>query len=225
MKEHHLLSFRQTVYNAFNYSCDAAMNLVDALSSYPARSVIELSLSPHFERAHHSIARAIQDYHNGRNNKSSDSSKASPQQSFLDGLIRHAPAPKEQPYRFLSVDVTPQRKPYAHTLSSRHVVHAYTPTPGQKPIAIGHAISCVGESSPGSHWFLPYLSERVPFPECQVEYGLKQVERVTNKIDGYQCIVAADAKYSCYQAIETTQSWKDAVLVSRLSPSRVFLST
>ena len=61
MSYHTLIQFRETVFSLFKFARDAAMNLLDALCSFDASSVIELSLSPFFERSHASVSRAIQD--------------------------------------------------------------------------------------------------------------------------------------------------------------------
>ena len=66
MSYHTLIQFRETVFSLFKFARDAAMNLLDALCSFDASSVIELSLSPFFERSHASVSRAIQDYNSGR---------------------------------------------------------------------------------------------------------------------------------------------------------------
>lgn len=52
--------FRQSLYNTFNNYADVLMNTIDALSSNTtARSVVELSLNPAFERGYSSLFKGI----------------------------------------------------------------------------------------------------------------------------------------------------------------------
>ncbi len=55
-----LKQFRQEVYEFFPIRSDALLELLDSLSSnITARSIVELSLSPHFRREYSSIYDAI----------------------------------------------------------------------------------------------------------------------------------------------------------------------
>jgi len=52
-----LSQFRFDLYNALPKRADAALDLLDALASTPsAKSVVELSLSPHFRRKFPSVS-------------------------------------------------------------------------------------------------------------------------------------------------------------------------
>lgn len=52
--------FRQSLYNTFKNYADVLMNTIDALSSNTtARSVVELSLNPAFERGYSSLFKGI----------------------------------------------------------------------------------------------------------------------------------------------------------------------
>ena len=56
-------SLRHKLYGSFEHRPDALMELLDALTSNPnARSVAELSLSPHFRRQYGSVFDAIDNY-------------------------------------------------------------------------------------------------------------------------------------------------------------------
>jgi len=216
VNEDDFAAFRQSVYEHFKYAKDAAMNLLDSLCAYPAKSIIELSLSAHFKRQHHSVARAIQDYPEGRNSRI----KNQEQSDFLNLFLNHLPSRKD-PYHYLALDVTPQPKPYSNKMKDKQVIHQFTPTPGQKPIAIGHNISCVGENLLEDAWFLPFSTEHVPFEQCQVAFGLNQAEQAFEKLKKTS-LIAADAKYSCAKALSQSYHWSNQVLLARLSPTRVF---
>lgn len=55
-----LTGFRQSLYNTFNNYADVLMNAVDALSSNTtARSVVEITLNPAFERGYSALFKGI----------------------------------------------------------------------------------------------------------------------------------------------------------------------
>ena len=58
-----LTKFRESIYTHFPVRTDATMNLFDAVSSYGhvAKSVVQLSEAPCFERRYSSITDAISD--------------------------------------------------------------------------------------------------------------------------------------------------------------------
>ena len=64
-----LTQFRQSLYGVFNNYADVLMNLIDALSSNTtARSVVELSLNPAFERGYSALFKGIANYSKTTNN-------------------------------------------------------------------------------------------------------------------------------------------------------------
>ena len=195
------------------------MNLVDALSSFNARSVIELCLSPEFTRGHDSIARAIQDYPHGRNNTEAGTDHVSAQ--AVQQLRKYIPDNGDSCH-FFALDVSACQRPYAAKLKEKQIVHKSNPTPGQKPIAVGHNLSCLGLVSTGHSWCLPVSLKRVPLDESQTDFGLQQAETVTHYFGDKNCIIASDAKYSHKEAISRAYEWRFGLLLSRLSPARVF---
>lgn len=192
------------------------MNLLDALCSFDAKSVIELSLSPFFERSHASIPRAIQDYSAGRQGEHIDI-----QEDFIPTLKEQALSRWDLPYHTFAIDVSPTPRPYAAKLKERQIVHANNPTPGQKPIAVGHQVSCVAATAP-DELSLPLSLKRVPFGESQTEFGLEQAETVGKYINDKPCLMAGDAKYSNRESIYRAYDWDNNVLLSRLSGTRLF---
>lgn len=214
--EDKLRAFRESVYDCVHYAKDAFMDLVDALSSYDAKSVVELSLSPHFKRRHHSIPRALNDCTQGR-----DGSGTQGGLDFTNCLIKHSRYLDNNRCRFLALDETPQATPYS-LKRPKNIIHHTTPTPGQKPICIGQSISVIGESQAHGSWFLPYNSQRIPSDESAVLFGLKQAEQISHLLNDKINITAADCKYSSAAAISHTWDWNNQVLLARLSPTRVF---
>ena len=213
--EDKLQSFRAAVYGCVNYAKDAFMDLVDALSSFETKSVVELSLSPHFKRRHHSIPRAIHDCTSGRNGHGNQVL------DFTNCLIRHSTLNDDTKCRSMALDETPRPTPYSLKLPKR-IVHQATPTPGQKPIAIGQSISVLGEPRENGSWFLPYSAERVPSDQSAVLFGLEQVEKISSHLTDKVNIISADFKYSTAAAVSRSWSWDNDVLLARLSPTRVF---
>ena len=63
MRTSPLSQFREVLYQNLDNRADAILELLDALSSNrDARSVVELSLSPHFRRGYASVYAAIRDF-------------------------------------------------------------------------------------------------------------------------------------------------------------------
>ena len=216
MSYHALIQFRESIFNLFKFARDAAMNLLDALCSFDAKSVIELSLSPFFERSHASIPRAIQDYSAGRQGEHTDI-----QADFIPTLKEQALSRSDLPYHMFAIDVSPIPRPYAAKLEERQIVHANNPTPGQKPISVGHQVSCVAATAP-NELSLPLSLKRVPFGESQTDFGLEQAETVGNDINDKPCLMACDAKYSNRESLYRAHGWNNNVLLSRLSGTRIF---
>jgi len=208
------MNFRQATYDFFPFAADAAMNLVDALSASSANSIIELSLSPHFTRRHSSIARAIQDYKQGRDKEKEVQCDPAP---FLSA---HLPKNNE-PCHFFAIDVSSVAKPYSKKLPCREIVHTNNVIPGQKPITIGLAVSCVNMLSRENTWSLPMASERVT-QVSQTIFGLQQAEKLDENFNDKISIFSADAKYSTKEAVVLTHNWKGKILLSRLADNRVF---
>lgn len=208
------MNFRQATYDFFPFAADAAMNLMDALSASPANSIIELSLSPHFTRRHSSIARAIQDYKQGRDKEKEVQCDPAP---FLSA---HLPKNNEACH-FFAIDVSSVAKPYSKKLPCREIVHTNTVIPGQKPITIGLAVSCVNMLSRENTWSLPMASERVT-QVSQTIFGLRQAEKLDENFNDKISIFSADAKYPTKEAVVLTHDWNGKILLSRLADNRVF---
>ena len=125
------------------------------------------------------------------------------------------------PVHLFAIDVSATPHPYANKLKERQIVHANNPTPGQKPIAVGHQVSCLASTAP-DQMSLPLSLKRVPFNESQTDFGLKQAENVGAIIKDKPCLIACDAKYSNRESVYKAHSWDNNVLITRLSPTRVF---
>lgn len=136
-----LKQFRERVYHSFEQCADGLMDLLDALCSQTnARSVVELSLEPGFQRSYHSLYRAIEGW-------SDDGAE-----EWLEMVAELLPEPDAQPYWLLGTDTTSYPRQFARTLVDRSFVHAPNVVADNRPVTIGHqysVIACLPERDPG----------------------------------------------------------------------------
>ncbi|MFN3763846.1 MAG: transposase, partial [Anaerolineae bacterium] len=127
-----LSQFRSHLYNLlYIYDwADCGMDLIDALScARGERSVVELSLQPAFRGRHYSgLYKAIRYF-------------PLTERRMMPLLAGYLPLPQRRPFRLLGVDTLPHPRLFASCLKDRGFIHAPNPTPGQKPVAIGHVYS------------------------------------------------------------------------------------
>ncbi len=127
-----LAQFRNQLYeklHLYNWA-DCGMDLMDALASAQGvRSVVELSLQPAFRSRHPSgLFKAIRFFPLSG-------------QEMMALFAPYLPLPQQRPFRLLAVDTLPHPRPFAECLEDRGYIYAPNPTPGQKPVAIGHTCS------------------------------------------------------------------------------------
>lgn len=111
-------NFRDRVYRFFPSRRDAAMELVDALSSNKtASSVVELSLSPLHRRNYCSITRVLDEY------LSQDAVPAQQQKRLLTKLLSSlCPLVQQRRFHLFAVDCTPEPRIFSPTLEDRSYV-------------------------------------------------------------------------------------------------------
>ena len=124
------------------------MGLIYALAGNDhAQSVVELSLNPLFRHGHASLYRAIEAF-------------TSQSVDLWRLAAEVAPRPERRPFWLMSTDVTAHPRPYARTLADRSYVYAPTPTPGQRPVKVGHAYTStllLPEREAGAPpWVIPF---------------------------------------------------------------------
>lgn len=137
-----LEQFRLDLYEILEHRRDALLDLVDAVASNTlARSVIELSLSPLFQREHSSLADAIDNFFEA----SEPESAAAERQARIQELMRligpYLPLPQERPFWLWGIDVTSIPRQFARTLADRTYVYQPNTLTGNKPVTIGHQAS------------------------------------------------------------------------------------
>jgi len=187
------VQFREQVYQNFTKRADSAMELLDALCSTPnARSVVELSLSPHFKHQYPSIYKAIID--------------AGWEDIDLPKLIgQNLTPPEEHGYWLFGVDGTPQKRQFAYTLSDRGYVYYPNPVGSNKPITIGHEYSTVAllpELGPkmAKSWVVPLSTQRTSTEDDKELVGAGQINSLLENPEmpwyGKFVVSVGDSKYS-----------------------------
>ena len=161
--------FREQLYQGFNKRADTAMELVDALCSYPsASSPVELSLSPVFRRSYTALYKAI--------------AEAEWENVPLAQLVAtYLPQPEQRSFWLLGVDVTSQPRQFAHTLPDRGYVYYPNQVAGNKPVTIGHQYSAIAllpekETGVSSSWVVPLSTQRISTEEDKELVGADQIK-------------------------------------------------
>ncbi len=129
MDSNRLIEFRQALYDCFARAGDALMNTADALlTEMPAQSLVELSLSPFFERRWASVYAAFQD---GRIDRD----------ALQHLFIRFVPAAGPDHRLLIGADASSIPRPHAATARDRtYVQHSNLPD-GSTPVIPGWQFS------------------------------------------------------------------------------------
>jgi len=179
-----------------------------------------LSLHALFQRQHSSVYAAIRSF------------------AEQEGVLRKlagmaAPRPKQHAFWRMSVDVTANPRPYARTLAERQYVYAPAPTPGQKPVAVGHAYSSVlllpERERAEPPWVVPLDVRRVRPEEDGEWVGAEMLCALladeSMPWHGELVAVAGDVKYSKRAFLLRLTACPNAVAVTRVRSNRVFYRT
>lgn len=158
-------AFRRDLYACFTRADDALMNLGDALlSETPARSLIELSLSPFFARRWPSLYEALQDGHIDR--------------SALQTLFaQFAPRPREGERLVWGGDASSILRPESRTARDRTYVHASNLPDGAKPVRPGWQFSTLSVLPPTpSSWTYVLDNRRIDSEQTQAQVMAAQLK-------------------------------------------------
>lgn len=217
-----LEKFRLKFYSCFSKRKDAAMNLLDAISSFGHRckSVVELSESPHFERQYSSITDAVADGLPDANWEEIEK---------LTFNTARADSPTA-PIVFVT-DCTPNPRPFSQVLTDKTVTHAPNPAPGNKPICVGHQYSLLGmlpndQQAAEKHWLIPLAAQRVTSKQKGNEVGMQQI---VSRIDQFNLadqltISLGDSLYATETCRRIASTQKNLVHISRLNSTRAIFS-
>ena len=211
--------FREGIFNCFSYRADATMELLDAISgNQHAKSIVELSLSPAFNRTYNSVQDAIAHF-------TQDPKQSNQIEEYLTSYCDQPSL--EQPYRSLVLDCTAAPREHARTLEDKGIVHKSTAVPGNKPITVGHQYSIMGflpEKNQGREeapWILPLSVRRVPTSSKGVNIGLDQLNAIVPTFGKYLTVSVLDAGYGSAQFMIGALKHEHLVTVTRLRSNRI----
>jgi hypothetical protein len=219
--DNQLKQFRNEVYQNFNNykRSDTLMDLVDALSSNTtAKSVVELTLSPQFQRTYSALNKAV------AIDSLSDKRLARLAAKTID-------LPCVRKFYLLGADVTSNPRPYAETLPDRGFVYQSNTIKGNKPIAIGHQYSFLAllperDKAKIGPWVVPLAMQRVTSQENKELVGAKQVRTILEDDElpfgKVFCIEVVDSAYSKPAYLSANRDKENLVTIARARGTRTF---
>ena len=219
----------------FPYNADAAIELVDSLSTnLQAKSPVELSLNPCYSRHYSSLPHVIGGYYKSRETSIEESRKAldNANEKIQHSLCQNIGVDSGAEYHLFAIDVTPNKRPYAKKLADKGFVHINETVTGKKPVAIGHKYSCIAYITQEKHWALPLSLNRVKTSEKDTVYGVTQwcsiIKDPSNGFGNKKSIGLFDSAYSnafsITQLILQTKGIEDKVIfIARLRGDRVLM--
>lgn len=166
-----LADFRRTLYACFQKAGDALMNLVDALlTETPARSLVELSLSPCFERRWPSLYEALQD--------------AKIDRTALHTLFAdQVPQPPSGQRLVLGGDASSILRVESKTARDRTYVHASNLPEGTKPVRPGWQFSTLSIlPEENSSWTYVLQNDRIASTATQASVMKDQLEQALPRL-------------------------------------------
>ena len=211
--------FRAKLYQNFTHRADTLMELVDALcSNGSARSVVEYSLTPCFRRTYSTLYKALAEW------------------TWDDGqlarlLAPSLPRPRQRSFWLLGVDVTPQPRLFAHTLTDRGMVYHPNPVAGNTPVTIGHQYSTVAllpetEAHCSPSWVVPLATARVASTDDKEGVGAAQIDALLRDLalpfHDDLCVEVADSTYSKPAYLYAHRQHANLVTIVRVAGNRTF---
>ena len=221
-----LKNFRDKIYHFFEHRQDAAMELVDALSSNTsAKSVVELSLNPMHRRNYCSITRVLDELI-----PETEKEKKQKRRSLTKLLSEHCLLDKKEHYHVFAVDCTPSPRIFSPTLEDRSFVYAPNTIRGNKPITIGHQYSIAAylpkkEENNAPPWIVPLSCQRVATDQKGITIGMQQINECIQSQDWLRdslCISVGDSAYSHPNCLSEASKNKDQIHITRVRNNRTF---
>lgn len=187
-----LTHFRTGLYRCLLRSGDALMNLADALlTETSARSVAQLSLSPHCTRRWPSLYQAVQNAQIDR-----------PALQRL--LATFAPLPRTGRL-VLGIDTSPMARPDAKSARDRTAVHAPNLPAGCKPVTVGWQFSTLTVLPEQASSFTYILdNQRVESQETPALVAARQLREVVPWL-GVRALLLGDRHYSSVAFLQATE--------------------
>lgn len=216
-----LQQFRSEVYQNFNNykRTDTLMDLVDALSSNTtAKSVVELTLNPHFRRTYTALNKAL-------------AVECLREQQMARLAAKTLEPPQARKFYLLGTDVTSNPRPYAETLADRGFVYQPNPVKGNKPIALGHQYSLVAalperDKTKLGPWVIPLAMQRVGSQANKELVGAAQVKSLLEDkqlpFGKAFCVEVEDSAYSKPTFLHVNREKPNLVTITRARGTRTF---
>jgi len=225
-----LEQFRRQVYHSFDRRADATMDLLDALSSNTgARSVVELSLNPHFRREYSSVFDAIDNFFQASSPEQAPAERRHKERGLMRIIAHRLPQPRARSFWLFGTDATSIPRRFAHTVPDRGFVYQPNSIGGNKPITIGHQSSTLaflpekGDADPA--WIVPLLVRRITTQETETQVGAEQIAALmgdaTLPFHKALCVHVADSRYSGPKFLSPVARYKNLVNITRLRSNRV----
>jgi hypothetical protein len=216
-----LQQFRSEVYQNFNNykRTNTLMDLVDALSSNTtAKSVVELALTPQFQRSYSALNKAIV-------------VECLNAKQIARLAAKTIEAPRARKFYRMGTDVTSSPRSYAETLADRGFVYQPNTIKGNKPIAIGHQYSFVAalperDKAKIGPWVVPLAMQRVASQANKELVGAQQVRAILEDDelpfgDSF-CVEVADSAYSKPAFLNVNRDKPNLVTITRARGTRTF---
>lgn len=216
-----LKEFREKFYQILSYRRDAAIELVDSLSSNTtAQSVVELSLNPLHRRNYCSITRVLDEC-------MPVDEKKELQKKTISLLSQACPELKERFYHLLAVDCTSNPRVFSPTVEDRSFVYAPNTISGNKPVTIGHQYSVVAylpeKNDKSAPWLIPLSCERVSTNQKSVLVGMKQISQCIQsqkKFSERPVVSVGDSAYSHPNSIIEARNNTNQIHIARVRNNR-----
>ncbi len=226
------IEFRKKLHSSFTYRADAIMDLIDALSGNTrATSVVQLSLSPLFNREYASVHDAVDNFFAASCSEKTKQERDAHQQQIMHIVGSICPKPANREYYLLGLDATPQPRQFAKTLQDRGFVYRPNPIVGNKPITIGHSYSVLvampeKDKKNAPPWVIPLSCCRVSTKNKATEIGAAQVKALQEDKElpfGKELsILVADAAYSAATFLYGVSAHKNQITLTRVRGNRTF---
>lgn len=221
-----LKHFRDSIYRFFPSRRDAAMELVDAISSNrSARSVVELSLSSLHRRNYCSITRVLGEF------ISQNPAIASAQKQALTSILSSVCPPlQKRRFHLFAVDCTPEPRVFSPTLEDRSYVYSPNAVCGNKPVTIGHKYSIAAylpekSSTETPPWLIPVACARVNTTQNAEVLGMEQIASTIKShshfISGL-CVSLGDTAYNTPLCLGVVKNNANQVHISRTRNNKKF---
>lgn len=221
-----LKNFREKIYRFFPSRRDAAMELVDALSSNKtARSIMELSLSPVHRRNYCSITRVLDEY-----KPRSIENELKQEEELMQILSEPCVTEQQRAFNLFVVDCTPGPRIFSPTLEDRSYVYAPNTVCGNKPVTIGHKYSIAAylpekQNASSPPWVVPLSCKRVHTSQNGELVGMEQIAtciQSQSSFSNHLAVSLGDTAYNSPLCLSVAKNNANQVHISRARSNRTF---